>query len=633
MDVTRKECITNQKERECKAVSKQICDDDGKCVDVPAMECSDVPKETCLEVADRECSTVEVESCESVPSMECQDVNEKVETKIPHEVCVDVPETTCANVPTMECKDVPNEVCTWGAKEVCVDVPTMSCKDVQREDCKDVPVQSCNDVSREVCKEGPREECSNVPREVSKIVEEKVCGVVEHKTCRPVPKEVCTDVTDKVPRDVCVDVPRQMCDQEPFQVSKEVCVDMPEEKCRDEKVTVTTYTKEKQCKQVMIETCRTKREAIQPAARKFASLSPSTDSASQVNWQSYSQQVLSSPLAVRSSPLDVKSPSAKAALSYLQGALLGRDSCAQQAKIYLETILAGGSEAQANAEATAVYIRNYNLGERAAPGSACEAADIAFRQAAASGQDPVLAAALAFMKSYKSDSPCFVAASDYVESIVGGSTQTQANIKAAKSFSQQLQTLAAQGKPTIDEACYLSAQAFSPSSESSSPFAAAMQAFISKALETGNGVDPVCLAASEKFFEGFESGKGNLVATLAVAREVMQGYKKNSPISSSRSPCAAAESFFDSFESGKQELQSTFAAARNFLKVYKNSPTSASRSPCAAAATAYTAATKNSASPPTQKAVLAFVEEACSQRMMVWTLCVELLLRHISTPT
>merc|ERR1712034_297143 len=327
---------------------------------------------------------------------------------------------------------------------------------------------------------------------------------------------------------------------------------------------------------------------------------------SQVNWQSYSQHVLGSPLAVRSSPLDAKSPSAKAALSYLQGALLGTDSCGQQAKVYLETILSGGSAAQANAEATAVYIRNYNAGERAAPGSPCEAADVAFRQAAAAGQDPVLAAALAFMKSYKSDSPCFVSARDYVDSIVSGSTQTEANLKAAKAFAHQLQNLAARGKPTIDEACYASAQAFSPSSESpSSPLTAAMQAFITKALETGSGVDSACFGAAEKFFEGFESGKGNLVATLAVAREVMQSYK-NSPTISSRSPCAAAakafaagngydpscyaaaESFFDSFDSGKPELRSTFAAA----------------------ATAYAAATKNSPSPPTQKALLAFVEEA-----------------------
>ena len=100
-DVTRKECSTNHKERECKAVSKQICDDSGKCVEVPAMECS----------------TVEVESCELVPSMECKDVNDQVETKVPHEVCVDVSETTCMNIPSMECKDVPRQICTGGVNE------------------------------------------------------------------------------------------------------------------------------------------------------------------------------------------------------------------------------------------------------------------------------------------------------------------------------------------------------------------------------------------------------------------------------------------------------------------------------------------------------------------------------------
>ena len=159
--------------------------------------------------------------------------------------------------------------------------------------------------------------------------------------------------------------------------------------------------------------------------------------------------MLGSPLAVQASPLDAKSPSAKAALSYLQGAL-GLDSCGQQAKIYLETILAGGSSTQANAEATAVYIQNYNAGERAARDSPCAASDVAFRQAAAAGQNPVLAAALAFMKAYESDSPCFVAARDYVEAIVAGAPQTEANIKAAKSFAHQLQTLSVEGKPTID---------------------------------------------------------------------------------------------------------------------------------------------------------------------------------------
>merc|ERR1712034_206059 len=93
----------------------------------------------------------------------------------------------------------------------------------------------------------------------------------------------------------------------------------------------------------------------------------------------------------------------------------------------------------------------------------------------------------------------------------------------------------------------------------SSPNAAAMQAFISKALETREGFDRVCYRS--------------------------------------------AESFFESFEAGKPEIESTFAAARDFLAGYRSSPTPASRSPCAAA-------TRNSPSAPSQRALLAFVDEA-----------------------
>jgi len=309
-------------------------------------------------------------------------------------------------------------------------------------------------------------------------------------------------------------------------------------------------------------------QPIQPAAPavKVASPSPQADSEPQVNWQIYAQKALNAPLAVQSRLSDAKSPAAKAALSYLKNAL-DIDSCGQTAKVYIETILSGGSPAQANAEATGVYIRNYNAGERPAPGSPCEASDIAFRQAAEDGQDPVLAAALAFMKSYGSDSPCFVSSRDYVEAIIAGSAHTDAGLAAAKSFARQIQILAAQGKKTVDPVCTAAAQAYASTSDvPSSPSAAAMQAFISKALETGTGFDPVCYSAAERFF--------------------------------------------DSYESGKPELISTFAAARDFLRFYKYSPSPAAQSPCAAATKAYAAAIKNSPSAPNTQALFAFVDEA-----------------------
>ena len=272
------------------------------------------------------------------------------------------------------------------------------------------------------------------------------------------------------------------------------------------------------------------------------------------------------PLAFKINTADAKSPSANAALSYLQN-VVGGDSCGQLAKVYLEKVSSGGSSAQASADAQAVYIRNYNVRQRSAPGSPCAASEIAFKQAYFNGQDPVLAAALAYMNSYASDSPCFVAAKGYVEAVVGGSAHDNANLIAAKAFTRQIQALSAQGKATIDPVCAASAQSYASSSEDpSSPIAAAMQAFISKALQTGKGFDPICNNAAETFLENFESGN--------------------------------------------TELVSHFAAARGFLSGYKNLPSLASQSPCTAAAKAYAAAIKNSPSAPRQKALIAFIDEA-----------------------
>jgi len=307
---------------------------------------------------------------------------------------------------------------------------------------------------------------------------------------------------------------------------------------------------------------------ITTAASPRAIPSPSISNKEQVDWQVYSQKVLGLPLAVTSSLSDIESPTTRAALFYLESTL-GKEetSCAKVAKVYIETLLAGGSPAQANAEAAAVFIRNYNEGSRHMPGSPCEAADNAFRNAAESGEDPVLAAAQAFMQSYKSDSPCFVAAKDYMQTVGKGFSSSNAYLSAAKSFGRQIQTLASQGKTTIDPICAEAALSYtSATSTSSSPKALAMSAFISKAVETGKGFDPVC-------------------------------YK-------------AAEAFIGSDELGRSELASTFAAARSFLKIYKSNPAPASDSPCAAATKAYVSALKKSEQSSTVKALFAFVDEA-----------------------
>ena len=257
-----------------------------------------------------------------------------------------------------------------------------------------------------------------------------------------------------------------------------------------------------------------------------------------------------------------QSPSAVAATAFLNN--LPLDSCGKQAKVFIEDILAGGSASSATAKATAVYQADYSayaLGNGASPTPACIAAENAWKQAHATGQDPVLASALAFMKVYNSESPCAVSAFDYVQTIVNGRTHAEANVAAMKSFIAQTKNLAAQGKSTVDPICSKAALAYASSTGDSSPNTEAMRAFIAKALETGNGLDPVCLAAAEDVIAG----------------------------------------------------KSNYAAAKTFVNLYKNNPTPAAQSPCAAAAKAYSTAVKSSSTPGTQAAMIAFIDDAVSK--------------------
>ena len=252
-----------------------------------------------------------------------------------------------------------------------------------------------------------------------------------------------------------------------------------------------------------------------------------------------------------------KSPSADAALEFVN--TLPLDTCRYQAKVFIEDILAGGSVSSATAKAKAVYQADYAKG--ASRDTACLAAEKAYKQAYTNGQDPILASALAYMKTYKSESPCAVSAFDYFQTIVNGGSHADANVAAMKSFIAQTKNLAAQGKSTVDPICSKAALAYASSTGDSSPNTEAMRAFIAKALETGNGLDPVCLAAAEDVIAG----------------------------------------------------KSNYAAAKTFVNLYKNNPTPAAQSPCAAAAKAYSTAVKSSSTPGTQAAMIAFIDDAVSK--------------------
>merc|ERR1711962_1270730 len=268
-------------------------------------------------------------------------------------------------------------------------------------------------------------------------------------------------------------------------------------------------------------------------------------------------------------------PTGAAALAYM-ASVNGGDICAQSAKAYIEVILRGGSVSEAKSSAGKLYFDNYYKGLAAAPGSACDASGIAWQNAEASGKDPVLPAAIAYMDnspSLKDGSPCAVAGKEYITSFLEGATATEATFKAAKGFAGAFKKLGAQEKELKDPACVAAMKAFENdfSSKTNSALVAAMNSF------------------TEKAFDGFSA--------------------KYDPL------CwKSTEAFFDSYAAGNTESQSTTKAARVFINEVANGVASIpADSPCAAATRAYAANVNEPTSPAVKAAMEAFISQVTAE--------------------
>ncbi len=238
-------------------------------------------------------------------------------------------------------------------------------------------------------------------------------------------------------------------------------------------------------------------------------------------------------------------PSGVAALAYLK-TVGARDICARSAEAYLETLQSGGSVDEATSAATARYQTDIDEGLEVEPGSACEASDAAWRAAAAAGTDPLVASARAFMAAWpgtKAGNPCALSGTEYVNSILAGSTHLTANLKAAKVFASAIQKLAASGQELRDPACAAAAVAYleSTTDKPSPPNAAATIAFIEKAFAgTSFQYDPVCWKSAEAFITSYSSGSDELTSNLAAAEAFLEEFAAGGAGIPADSPCAAA---------------------------------------------------------------------------------------------
>merc|ERR1712212_1397558 len=189
----------------------------------------------------------------------------------------------------------------------------------------------------------------------------------------------------------------------------------------------------------------------------------------------------------------VVKPSAESALAYMKVFFGEEDLCSASGLAYLENILNGKTGAEANAAAEAAYKAEWAKGTRLRPGSACEKADIVFKESYNSGKDTILDSALAFVNAWpglQEGNPCAVSGKAYMEAIIQGKSIDEAGLLSGKAFIKAFGDLARSGRSLEDSSC-----------------AAAAKAFIDATLTTSSsGYDPVCASSALAYMDAFAAG-------------------------------------------------------------------------------------------------------------------------------
>ena len=244
-------------------------------------------------------------------------------------------------------------------------------------------------------------------------------------------------------------------------------------------------------------------------------------------------KALRTPLKLDSRLGAAKSPSTAAALAYLKEAGTEDDFCGSGARVFLEAIAGGASREEANAEATRAYIEAFNRGEAASEaGSACDKAELAYREAVKNDKDPILEASWAYINNYPGvleGNPCAVSGVEYFKAKLRGRSDLEATRLSVGSFAAAVKALAKDGASLKDKACLEASKAFwNAIPDADKPDSVRGDAFISFAdkvfNENADGYDPVCLAAMEGFLDSYAAGEDLLTANLKAARAFLRKY-------------------------------------------------------------------------------------------------------------
>ena len=243
---------------------------------------------------------------------------------------------------------------------------------------------------------------------------------------------------------------------------------------------------------------------------------------------------------------DETSPSAASALVFMKNTF-SDDLCGVPAQKYLEMILQGKSKEEALSEASKLYINAHNRGARQEEDSACQAADIAWREAFVAGRDPIFESAKAFINNWpglEDGNPCAVSGRDYVNAVINGKTHLEANRIAMASYVDAFKDMARSGRSLKDEACKEATKAFIAAipdgQKPDLPRARAFRSFMEKIFsDDAPAYDPVCLKGLEGYMESYIAGDDLLTRNLKAARAFFDEFQRGSAVPAD-SACAAA---------------------------------------------------------------------------------------------
>ena len=239
---------------------------------------------------------------------------------------------------------------------------------------------------------------------------------------------------------------------------------------------------------------------------------------------------------LRSSSAGV-TPHAVAALEYVKNSN-SNDICGRTTKAYLETLVNGGTDEEALTAAADSYKADYAAGLTPAVGSECEAANTAFQSAYGKGEDPIFAAAQAFMaKTPAQGNPCASAGKVFFNAVSDGASVDEANIAAAKTFAKALSS-----SQLVDPACTAASRAVLESTVNKAfpEFATAMEAFLASALTTGVTFDPICWKAADTYLDAYAAGANELDSILAAGETMLNEFTTTGANIPADSPCAVA---------------------------------------------------------------------------------------------